>query len=255
MTSAIPIVEAPAVAAPLPSVQPRAPRWADFIALGGAAGRHWLAEYELAGGMELHRWTEEALELLRRRRLDAGLALLEQAGALAAARPGDARDSIAHVMRRWYWAALAYLHYCQEELDQASQALERAHDAVRAAVEAAEPVLPLAPHCHEFRIQHARIARSRRRWSEMWSHIETARNMLQDREPLCIRSDGNPVHFADLARHYGPLSAYEGDDRKALVGLLTDHYRLRYFELNLHWVYAPAGFTIPYASHQPLGPE
>ncbi|HYU32694.1 MAG TPA: hypothetical protein VEW48_11070 [Thermoanaerobaculia bacterium] len=255
MTSAAPIVETPAIAVPPPSVRPRSARWADFIALGGAAGRLWLAEYELAGGMELHRWTEEALELLRRRQLDAGLARLEQADALAGARIDDARDSIAHVMRRWYWAALAYLHYCRDDFELASQALVRAHDAVRAAVEAAEPLLPLAPHCHEFRIQHARIARSRRRWSEMWSHIEIARRMLEDREPLCLRSDGVPVHFADLARHYGRLSAYAGDDRKALAGLLTARYRLRYFELHVHWVYTPAGFTIPYASHQPLSPE
>src|SRR5262245_57954986 len=99
----IPILETPTIVSPPPSAQPRAARWADFIALGGAAGRLWLREYELAGGMELHRWTEEALELLRRRCLDAGLALLQQADDLAGARTGDARDSIAHVMRRWYW--------------------------------------------------------------------------------------------------------------------------------------------------------
>jgi tetratricopeptide (TPR) repeat protein len=221
--------------------------WTYFITLGSEAGRHWIEEYRQAGGMELTGWTEEALELLRRRRLAEGLTLLDRAGRFAASlEASPAAGAATHLMRRWHQAALAYYHYCVEDFAQAIESLEQADGAIRQAIEAEPWLAPLATHCHEFRLQHARIARGRRRWPEMWGHLETARAMLEQRQPLCVLSDGTAVDYAALARFYGPLSGYQGDDRKSLIAILEMKYRLRYFERHLHHVYTPAGFIIPY---------
>jgi hypothetical protein len=196
--------------------------------------------------MELRDWTEQALDLLRRRRTGEALLLLERAerhaGSLEEVSPG----SVTLLMRRWCCAARAYYHYCVEDFPAATEQLEGAHQAVCAAIEAAGCLLPLAVHGYEFRLQHARIARARRRWPEMWRHLDIARAMLEDREPLCRLADGTVADYARLARFFGQLAAYERKDRKSLTAILEVKYRLRFHDLQLHWVYSPAGFVIPY---------
>lgn len=247
----VPEPSPPVLSPALPRSEPSTPAtkrlpWTHFITLGSEAGRHWIEDYRQAGGIELTLWTEEALELLRHRRFAEGLSLLERAGERAATIEGGPTNAIAPLMRRWHQAALAYYHYCVDDFDRAIESLEQADAAVRRAIEAEPCLVPLAPHCHEFRIQHARIARGRRRWPEMWRHLETARAMLEQRQPLCVLSDGTAIDYSTLARFYGPVSGYQGTDRKSLLALLETKYRLRYFEKHLHHVYTPAGFIIPY---------
>jgi hypothetical protein len=221
--------------------------WAYLVAAGGERGRAWLEEFRLAGGFDLAAAASDALDLLRRRRLDEGrqrladidrrLAELETEGCAAA---------IVHVVRRWYFAALAYEPYVAEDFDGAEHTMRRAHAAVVAALEAERALLPLASHCHEFRIQRARIARGRRRWREMWGHIEAVREMLAGRAPLCTLAGGEEIDYAALAAHYQPLAAHDDEEGTVIGALLDPRLRLRGFERNLHWVYAPAGFLIPY---------
>jgi hypothetical protein len=233
------------VAVPAPAER-RAIDWTHFLTLAGDAGRLWLEAYRQAGGMELRDWTEQALELLRRRRTGEALVLLARAEERVSSPARDTPGSVAHLMQRWYCAARAYHSYCREEFSEATEQLEQAHEAVCAAIEAEGCLLPLAMHSYEFRLQHARIARTRRRWPEMWRHLEIARGMLEDREPLCALSDGTAVDYSRLARFFGPLTAYDREDRKSLAAILEVRYRLRLHELQLHWIYAPAGFVIPY---------
>jgi len=209
-------------------------------------GRLWLEEYQRAGGTELKDWTEQALELLRRRRHDEALLLLARADQRVSSLEEGPLNATVLLMRRWYYAARAYQHYCAEEFTRATEDLELAQEAVRAAIDAQECLLPLAMHSYEFRLQHARIARTRRRWPEMWRHLAIARAMLEDDEPLCRLDDGTAVDYARLGRFYGPLGAYEWENRKSLLAILETKYRLRLHELHLHWVYAPAGFIIQY---------
>ena len=243
--AAPPVSEAVRPKPPVPAQKRRVP-WSHFLSLGGEAGRLWLEEYERAGGTELRDWTEQALELLRHRRCDEALVLLARADQRASSLEAGPPNAIALLMRRWYYASRAYYRYCVEDFARATEDLELAYQAVRLAVEARECLLPLAMHSYEFRVQHARIARTRRRWPEMWRHLEIARAMLEDSEPLCRLSDGTAVDYARLARFYGPLTGYEWEDRKSLLAVLETKYRLRLHELQLHWVYAPAGFIIQY---------
>jgi hypothetical protein len=236
----------PVAAEPLGNVVKKRFDWTHYISLVGTEGKLWLERYRLSGGIELIQATERALVLLRRRSLGEARNILIEVDREVSSRDPD--DSITHVMRRWYYAALAYELYCREDFGAATKALEHAHESVRMAVEASSFLLPLASHCCEFRLQHARIARTRRRWREMWDHIEAARAMLADRAPFCMLSDGTAIGYADFGAIYGRLDSYEVEDRRSLIAVFEAKYRLRSFERHLHWVYAPAGFVIPYTS-------
>jgi len=219
--------------------------WPHFVALSCDEGRRWVKEYRRPECLELTRWIGQALAWLRRGRVDDGCELLvraeERARALAALSP-----SLRHVLDRFYYGALAYLHYCLEDFDTAQELLERSDDAVRAAIEERRFLLPLAVHCHEFCLQHARIARSRRRWQEMREHIARSRAMMQDRLPLCVPRDGAAVYVATVAEFYRSIPGLSAEELAALRDLLDDGRRLELFERFVAGLYALRGPVIPY---------
>ena len=217
-------------------------RRSHFLSLGGEAGRLWLEECERAGGTELRDWTEQALELLhgaatRRSSCWRGPT---SARALEEGPP----NAIALLMRRWYYAARARYRYCVEDFARATEDLEAGAPGGAPGGGAGSVSCRWRSQIWFPRSTVARIARTRRRWPEMWRHLEIARAMLEDSEPLCRLSDRAAVDSGRLARFYGPLTGYEWEDHKSLSRSWRPSPGCAFMSLQLDWVYAPAGFII-----------
>jgi hypothetical protein len=227
--------------------RPEAFEWSHFVARSGAEGSDWVREYGRPDIAALVTAADESLLLLRTRRFAAGRdRLAVMADGLTDG--GNAIDpSIASVLERWYYGALAYAQYCVDDFASAEESLGRAHAAVAAAIGRAPFLMPLANHCQEFRLHAARIARNRRRWAEMHEHVAAALGMMEDREPLCVLGDGTEVRFAELVRFYLALPGLSPEEHESLAGQVDPGVRLRLFHRFVQGLYAIPGFVIPYS--------
>ena len=217
--------------------------WLHFVGRSSDEGRHWAEEYRQIQSMEELR--DRSLLLLRRRRFEEGYELLAQLGEGLRSAEGAER-SIRSVLERWYYGVLGYYFYCVEEFDQAERAMVQAHDAVAAAIGERRFLLPLANHCHEFRLHRARIARNRCRWVEMRSHVEEVRGMIQGRLPFCVLHDGTEVRLPALRTFYTSIPSFTEAEWVSVSHLLDDTALLRDFGQFVHGMYRVPGFVIPY---------
>jgi len=215
--------------------------WLYFAARSGEEGRAWSDHYRRYDDIEVT--SIKALAQLRAGELDTGAATLERMWEEVAA--VDATPSVRHVLERWYYGVLGFLHYRRDEFAAAETAMIAAHEAVSAAVERRRFLLLLANQCHEFTLHRARISRNQRRWREMESHLDLARGMMADRLPLCQLAEGTPVYFSTLADYYLALPLSD-DERAWLQGLLDRESRLRQFDRFVEAIYVQPGFAIPY---------
>lgn len=235
--------EAPA--APLRPAKAGGHQWPHFVARSGPEGKKWMEEYGIEERLRLTDMTQEALQRLRRQQIREGKELLDHAQSRLERLDG-VPASVLLVMKRFYWAALAYYHYCVDDIDLAEQHLERAHQAVVSAIEAAPFLLPLALHAHEFRLQHARVARYRRRWSEMRERLQEVRAMLEDRIPLCTLSDGRPVYFSTVVDFLRAIPSLDPEEIESLRFFLDAEYRHECIDLSLMSLYVLPGVVIHY---------
>jgi hypothetical protein len=219
--------------------------WPHFVARSGAEGWSWIEEYRRPEFQQIAGAAHQALFLLRGRQLDAARGCLAEAEAGLRSLRG-ATASILRVVERFYYGVLAFQQYYAGDFDGAAISLDRAHEAVAAAIGDRRFLLPLANHCHELRLHHARVARNRRRWPEMWSHIAEARAMMEDQLPLCVLDDGTAVDFSTLCAFYSTLPELNADEAEFLAGQLDARLRLQLFERFVQRLCAIPGFVILY---------
>jgi hypothetical protein len=214
------------------------------VSLCGPDAKRWMEEYRQEPIYTPVRWSEAAVSALRSRRLEAGEELLDRVKNRLQSLEGKIRPSLFHVLDRWYTSALAYLHYCRDEMEQAHASLFQAHDAVRAAIERRPFLMILATHCYDFRLQHARIARNCRRWTEMRRHIATGREMLDNRQPLCRLDNGEDVFLREVdALGSTILESLEGPPEE-LRRFFDAGARRTTFESFVREIHALPGFVI-----------
>jgi len=214
------------------------------VALTGE-GRLWVEAFRSTELMSLTRLSEQAVTLLRRRRIDEAHELFAEIARRLTSRP-EAPQAGREVFDRFYYGARAYYFYCLGDYTAADEDLERAHDAVAASVGKFLPLLPLAQHASELRLQRARIARNRNLWSQTGDHVAIVRAMIEDRSPLCTTADGMPVFFSTLSEYYRALPHLREQDWEALSGMLDSARRRESFELTIRWLYALPGMAILY---------
>jgi hypothetical protein len=217
--------------------------WTYFISLSCEEGRRWTEEFRTEPCAVVEEQIQRSLDLLRQHRVDEGFEVLCR---VEESLSDPDSSSIASVLRHRYLAALAYAQYCRESFDAAEQSLEKAQDEVRQGLERYPFLMPIANRCSDFRLQRIRISRSQRRWQEMAERIETVRRMLRDEEPLCIFSDGTPVHFATLIRFYESIPSLSEEERAAIRTVYDPELRLRQFERLAQTLYVLPGFAIGY---------
>jgi hypothetical protein len=217
--------------------------WLHFVARSGDEGRQWAEEYRRPEVQEADQLAVRALKQMREGRLDAGAAQLEAMAERV--RHGDFSPSIRAVLERWYHGVAAYLFYCREEFDRAESSLDLADAAVIAAISQQRALLPLANHCQEFRLHHARISRNRRHWEAMRRHIETAQSMIEGRASLCILKDGSAVYMSDLCAFFEAL-VLNDQEQEDLGPVLDEKIRFGLFDRFVAILQALPGFVIPY---------
>ena len=232
-------------AEPLRAAGPGVHQWAHFVARSGPEGAQWMSEYRKAGRADLIQSADCALEQLRRQRLPEGKALLDQVAGQLELLDG-VPASLRLVIQRFFWATLAYYHYCIGELERAEQALDQAHQAIVSAIESAPFLLPLAIHSHEFRLQHARVARRRRRWRDMKERLQEVRAMLEDRLPLCTLSDGRTIYLSTVADFHRALPALDAEELASLRFFLDEEHRRQSIDSFLMSLYVLPGVVIQY---------
>jgi hypothetical protein len=213
-----------------------------FVSLSGPEGKRWVDSYRPLKYLE--GWKDQALASLRIGKLETGGQYLTMIEEWLQNNP-QIPVSILRVQQRWYYGALAYYHYCTEELDQAESEMDLGFEAVRAAVEEARFLIPLAHHCSDFSTQKARIARRRRRWGEMRRWIGVSRQMIQGLEPYCVLKDGTEITVATVKEFYCSLPLTPAE-KEYLSYYLEDETRLGHFERSVYSLYTPVGWVIPY---------
>jgi hypothetical protein len=218
--------------------------WDYLVVMSGDEGRAWISEYSRPEYAEIAQDTARALGLARTRQVERGLAVIKAAGARLAALRG-ARPSVVHVLERFYYGVSAYCLYCLDDLDAAERDMFAADRAVRAAVEHDRVLLPLAHHCHEFHLHHARIARNRRCFQEMRREIDIVRAMVENRLPLCDLNDGTRVDYTTLARYCAALPPLDDAAREVVRPFTDEALRRALLERFVLELYLLPGFVIP----------
>lgn len=201
--------------------------WLHFAGHAGEAGRAWADAYRRY--LPLVGQSDEALDLMRQGRLEAGHARLRAyTAALDALK--TCPSSVRAMLDRFGHGVAGYYHYRQGEYARAEQSMAAAHEAVVEAVSHAGFLTLACVHCKEFRLHLARIARNRRRWREMADHVECARAMTLGQEPLCHTRDGRPVFFASIVSFLYSLEALDEREREAVRPLVDLGQRVLLFE-------------------------
>lgn len=222
------------------------PNIAYFIARLGGEGERWAAEYTRSEHVDLMVGTNRALAALRARQIETGRRELQAVERLFYETEGVTAPEVHHLLGRWYFGALAYLYYCIEDLPRAEEALDRAEEEVRRAIEIRRFLLPYATECCEFWVQRIRVARNHRRWSAMWKNVEVTRQIVSGERPCCVLDDGTEIGFAAVREFYSRFAGLTEEERRPLRWVLEEESWHRRFRSILAEIYTLSGFVIPY---------
>lgn len=225
--------------------------WLHFASLSGERGRLWVEEFRHPECFGILGTAGGALPLLHRREryeIEQGRRLLEEAEArLQALRGAGVKPSILAALDQIYYPLLAYYHYALGDYAPAGEGLDRADQAIAAAIGQEPFLLPLAFRCSEFELHRARIARNQRRWREMRLHLDRALGMVvHEKHPLCVRPDGTGVTLAEVKAFFRDLPRTGADMETFARQLTDDAARHRLFDRFVLGIYALPGFVVPY---------
>ena len=216
--------------------------WFDFVQMSGTEGRRWVAGY--ARVQPLVKQILAPLELLRAGELETGSERLARAGQALAGREFE-DPSLRALLDRWYYGVLAFAHYARDEHDAADACIVRALDALVEAVRLRGCLLVMVDDAFELVLHRARIARNRRRWAEMWQHLDTADALRGGRRPYGEFGDGSPVWVSTLVDHLDNLPV-PPEAQPVLRRLQDPDERRRATENSIRTVVRLAGFIIPH---------
>lgn len=203
-----------------------------------------MAEYRAAGLGALDQRTARAVSLMRSRRSEEAreeLAAVEEELEKLTSSPPEWRS----VLLCSYRTSSAYRRYLAGEFAEAKADLDRAQEAITAAIEEQPLLLPLAHRSLELCLQQARVVRGERKWDQVRQWTERILALGEDRQPLgWIR--GEPLYLSALWDYLLALPDLDAEDRQRMAQLgdrRTRFERLRQFSLQL---YAPPDLLIPY---------
>jgi len=220
------------------------PNWFHFVAMCGEEGSRWVEEYRQPECRQLTGEISRALELLRKRQIEAGGDHLRKvADPLRSLTPSC--ETIGLVLERIYHPVLAYYYYCIEDYDAAEEALEAAGSALRRAIQLRRFLLPLVDSFVDLTFQRARIARNRQRWVEASNFLRKVDGMIQGELPFCCLSDGTAIDLAGL-RHFYSLLPLTEEDRAMASYVFNGNILRSVFEKTEAEIYCQIGLLIPY---------
>ena len=223
--------------------------WSRTVVEYAPEGLEWMRAYVAGGSKPIAAGMDEALVLSQRGELAAARRMLvnaeEDVEAFCAAGPPEYSESMRQVLGRFLFGIRAYYHYRIGNLDAAAEDLDRAHDAVSGAVGHFRFLLPLAHHCHEFRLHQARIARKLNDWKTVDRCVEEVRAMLENRRPLCTLVKGNEIYVRDLSAFYEIVCARQPEWRPSFEPFFDEEHRLQELERFLDGLYFLPDMVVP----------
>lgn len=222
------------------------PNIAYFVARLGGEGEAWAEEYTRPEHVRLMGTVDQAVAFLHARKIEAGQRGLQAAEEMLGKAAASCSREVYLLLGRWYYQALAFFFYCIEELPSADEALDRAEQEVRQAIEGKPFLVPYAMRCYELWCHRIRVARVQRHWPELWRRVEITRRIVEGDEPCCVLGDGTVVDIHAVKEFYSGFEALTETERMPLRRVVDDERRRRHFRAILAEVYTPSGFVIPY---------
>lgn len=220
--------------------------WYHFVPASGPEGRDWYDEYRRSGGETLGQRIDVSVALMRRRKVDAGKALLDECRPqLEAPEARSSSRAVAGVTEEGYFGALAYFHYHHGEYDAARHALDCAADRIAEVVASAPYLVTFTTKCHDFCLHRARIARGEARWQEMRTRIQEGREMLAGERPLC-RGDHGATYIADAEAFFQAITPADDIERRALDLLCDRTSMIATYEKRALGATIPPGIVVDY---------
>lgn len=182
-------------------------QWNDLVPLSGEDGCRWMTEYQRCRPVTVP--ILSVIPILRRGDCETGARILAEAWeSFGTMEVPD--HSVRCVVERWYYGALAYLHYCRKEFDDADRVMVQAGGVMGEAVARRHFLLALADEAVEISFHRARIARNLRRWRVMREHIDEAWAMREGEIPYYVLPCGTSVWLRDVNEFLDSLPAPEG---------------------------------------------
>jgi hypothetical protein len=220
--------------------------WYHFVPACGPDGAAWYRAFRQSGCEALAQRIDVSVDLMRRRQIERGKTLLDECrGILEAPAVQSSPREVAGVAEEAYFGALAYFHYHLEQYAAARDALDTAADRIAEVVAAAPFLVTFTVKCYDFCLHRARIARTERRWPEMWRCIAEGREMLTGECPLCSTVRG-PVYIGDTEAFYRAATPTDDIEHRALELLRDRSAVLETFEKRALGASMPPGVVIDY---------
>lgn len=220
--------------------------WYHFVPASGPDGRDWYDEYRRSGWEALSQRIDVSVDLMRRRKIDAGKALLDECrGPLEAPEVRSSSRAVAGVVEEAFFGALAYFHYHRGQFDAARDALDRAADLIAEVVADAPCLITFTTKCYDFCLHRARIARSEALWQEMWTCVQQGREMLTGERPLCC-SDHGAMYIGDAEAFFQAATPADDIERRALDLLRDRDSMIATYEKRALGATMPPGVVVDY---------
>jgi hypothetical protein len=220
--------------------------WYHFVPASGPDGRDWYDEYRRSGWEALGQRIDMSVDLMRKRKVDAGKALLDECrDALKALDARSAPRAVAGVGKEGYFGALAYFHYHHRQYNAARDALDRAAHHIAEVVADAPYLVTFATKCYDFCLHRTRIARGEARWQAMWACVQEGREMLAGERPLC-RSDHGATYIGDAEAFFQAVTPADDIERRALALLCDRDSVIATYEKRALGASLPPGIVVDY---------
>ena len=220
--------------------------WYHFVPASGPEGRDWYDEYRRSGWEALCQRIDVSVALMRRRKIDAGKALLDECRApFEAPEARSASRTVAGIAEEGYFGALAYFQYHRGQYDAARDALNNAANRIAEVVAKAPYLVTFTTKCYDFCLHRARIARGEAHWPEMWTRVQEGREMLAGERPLC-RSDHGATYIADAEGFFQAITPADDLERRALDILRDRNSMIATYEKRALGATMPPGVVVDY---------
>jgi hypothetical protein len=218
----------------------------DCARIASEEGRMWVEENLCERAERTARCSLNSVGLMRRRRVDEGREMLDEAEDGMARLRGAIHPAMYALLERWYSSALAYYLYARKDLDGAEEGMIRAQRAVVEAISLQPLVIPFATGCSELHMNRARIAATRRRWGTMKEHLDTGVRMGLGRMPFCTLADGTEVWQSDVQRFIRSLPSDVTERWEELPYILDNSLNERYFDRLVRQISCMTNLAIQY---------
>ncbi|MEM6797590.1 MAG: hypothetical protein AAF725_26720 [Acidobacteriota bacterium] len=176
----------------------------------GPSGVEWAESYRSAEPVAVRRAGHQAIDLLRKDKIEEGFEALEAMVKPMRSVRAD-NPSVVSISERWFYGAFAYGHYKVENYEAALDSLDLADQAILRGFVADSFLIVLTPCAYEFTLHRARIERNEGRREGMERYLKLARGMVDNEMPWYVLPDGSEIYRSDFDLYLSGLQLDAAD--------------------------------------------